>query len=89
MKEIKVNIPEYDGGLEIVFENNCKIKVEITNYSNEKECVITANKEGLISLARQFLTLAQCPINNHYHLDSFVGLEDGSDELVICKDDKL
>lgn len=86
MKEVKLNIPEYDGNsLKLIWENNYKIKVEI----DDESCIIKANKEGLISLAKQLLTLAQVSNSNHYHLDEYGALEDGSNELVICKDDEL
>jgi len=48
---------------------------------------ITANKEGLVSLANHFLNLAQeeVPIGCHLHFDEYNSLEQGSLELVIDK----
>ena len=86
MKETKLSITEYAcDGMKIVFEKNSKIKVEIS----DGYCIIEANKEGLISLAKQFLNLAEVQGDFHYHLEEGIGLENGSDELVICKDDDI
>ena len=49
--------------------------------------VITANREGLISLARLLLTLAdeRVPSGHHWHLDASNALEDGSIEVIVEK----
>lgn len=49
------------------------------------EVVIKANHEGLISLARLFLTLAQpgTPPGSHVHVDEGNLLEDGSIRLIV------
>ncbi len=81
----EIEIKEYDEkkGLELVWESNYIINVNI----NENEVLISANEEGLISLAKQFLTLAQkkVPLGTHIHLDEYNSLEDGSRELIIEK----
>lgn len=48
--------------------------------------VISANKEGLLSLANHLTTLAneKAPVS-HFHLDQYNSLEDGSAELIIEK----
>jgi hypothetical protein len=48
---------------------------------------IVADKNGLISLAKQLLSLAQddIPVGNHIHYDSWNSLEKGSMEFVIEK----
>ena len=48
--------------------------------------VISANKEGLLSLANHLTTLAneEGP-TSHFHLDQYNSLEDGSVELIIEK----
>lgn len=83
--EIKIQIPTYsrDNGLEIVWEDNFIIHAE----NNVNSIVITANKEGLQSLAKHLLTLAQdeVPVETHMHYDEFNSLEDGSCEIVIQK----
>ena len=53
----------------------------------EREVVIKANAEGLISLSNLLLTLAQKtePFGAHIHLDEFNALEKGSTELILEK----
>lgn len=52
-----------------------------------KEVLISANNEGLLSLANHLLTLAQkeVPIGSHIHLDEYNSLEEGSIDLIIEK----
>lgn len=82
---INLTIPDYDPqkGAQFTWENGFEIKIEDSNNSVE----LKANKEGLISLAQQFLFLAQdtVPIGCHFHYDSYNGLEEGSKELVVSK----
>ena len=40
--------------------------------------VISANRDGLLSLARQLTTLADEPVGFHIHYDDYNSLEDGS-----------
>lgn len=48
--------------------------------------VISANKEGLLSLANHLKTLAEEPeMGAHFHLDEFNSLEDGSAGLIVEK----
>lgn len=47
--------------------------------------VITANREGLLSLAENLKTLAEEEGRSHFHLDEYNSLEDGSKELIIEK----
>ncbi|MCR8843740.1 hypothetical protein NQ117_08575 [Paenibacillus sp. SC116] len=83
--EMNIQIPKYskDNGFEFVWENNFTILAE----KNEDSIVIKANKEGLLSLATQLLTLAQneVPVDTHLHYDDFNSLEDGSCEIIIQK----
>ena len=46
--------------------------------------VISANREGLLSLAKQFEALAEEP-RSHIHYDENNSLEDGSAELIVEK----
>ena len=46
---------------------------------------ISANKEGLLSLADQLIALANEEIGAHIHYDEYNSLEDGSNELIIEK----
>ncbi|MBR4428257.1 MAG: hypothetical protein IKS78_02780 [Clostridia bacterium] len=49
------------------------------------EVVISANREGLLSLANHFLTLSESSAGDHFHLDEYNSLEDGSLELIVEK----
>jgi hypothetical protein len=82
---VLVTLPDYDKteGYRFQWEDGFEIKTESeTGYLG-----ISANKEGLISLAHQLLYLAQdsFPAGYHLHYDSFNSLADGSKELVISK----
>ena len=87
MIELKINIPEYDDCIELVWEKDFKIK---TRYEYDT-IIIEANKAGLVSLARHLLVLAQeeAPSGSHIHLDEFNSLEDSSVELILDKNDDL
>ena len=58
-------------------------KIEVR--SEEDSVTISANKAGLLSLAKQLNTLAGIKVGSHIHLDDTNSLEDGSAELVIEK----
>jgi hypothetical protein len=82
--ELKINVPEYSGdGLRSEWEYRFEINVK----SDENNIVISANKAGLISLAKQLLTLAQdnVPSGCHFHFDDYNSLENGSTDLIIEK----
>lgn len=83
--EIKKQIPTYsrDNGIEFVWEDKFIIQAD----NNLNSVVIKANKEGLQSLAKHLLTLAQdeVPVDTHLHYDEFNSLEEGSCEIVIQK----
>jgi len=85
MAKIALDIPNYtpDKGLQSSWEDGFKISCNINN----EEVVISANRDGLISLAKQLLTLAQenVPYGSHFHFNEYNGLESGSCELVIEK----
>ena len=49
------------------------------------EAVISANKEGLLSLAQQLTALAEETAGSHIHYDEYNALEEGSAELTIEK----
>ncbi len=49
------------------------------------DVVIGANREGLLSLAKQLNALAEQPQGSHIHYDEYNSLEEGSAELVIEK----
>ena len=52
---------------------------------NSGEALISANREGLLSLAKQLTALAEAAPGSHIHYDSYSSLEDGSAEMVVEK----
>lgn len=52
------------------------------NHDND-EVVISANREGLLSLAGQLAALAEGEPGDHIHYDEHNSLEEGSVELII------
>ena len=48
-----------------------------------REVKICANREGLLSLARQFTALAEGKPGDHIHYDSYNSLEEGSAEMIV------
>ena len=58
-----------------------EIRVSIDN----NEVVISANKEGLLSLAQQLTALAGEAAGSHIHYDEYNSLEERSAELTIEK----
>ena len=68
--------------MEINWEDGFTIKVSVEDGGT---VVISANKEGLLSLARQLTDLANEETGCHIHYDAYNSLEDGSSELIIEK----
>ena len=56
---------------------------EIRTAVENNEIVISANREGLLSLARQFTALADGAPGDHIHYDEHNCLEEGSAEMII------
>ena len=81
----EVEIIKYDAskGLQLSWESNYVIEVK----KEENEVMIIANNEGLLSLAKHLLTLAQeeVPSGSHIHLDQYNSLESESIDLIIEK----
>lgn len=65
------------------WEDGFKINVN----SDEHAVIIKANKEGLLSLAKQLTTLANEMTGAHIHYDEHNSLEDSSVPLIIEKID--
>ena len=63
----------------MIWEDGFTIKVR----GEEKEVVISANREGLLSLANQLKALADESVGSHIHYDEYNSLEEGSSELLI------
>ena len=81
----EIEIINYDSkkGIQINWEYGFMIEAKVENNL----MLIRANEEGLISLAKQLLTLAQKEVPNgcHIHLDEYNSLETGSVDLVLEK----
>ena len=58
---------------------------EIRVSAEHGEAVISANKEGLLSLAQQLTALAEETAGSHIHYDEYNALEERSAELTIEK----
>ncbi len=70
--------------MEMKWEDGFEIAVKIENNA----VTITANKEGLLSLANHLTALAQDSAHGaHFHLDEHNSLEENSTELIIEKID--
>lgn len=69
--------------MDLLWEDGFRIRVKI--YNNE--ATISANREGLLSLANQLSVLAEEAPGSHIHFDQYNSLEDGSVELIIEKTD--
>ena len=65
--------------MEMIWEDGFTIKVR----GEGKEVVISANREGLLSLANQLKALANERVGSHIHYDEYNSLEEGSSELLI------
>lgn len=87
-ENILLQIPsQKEGGFEFIWENNSVIE---TRYS-DNALTIKTNKDGLISLGRHLIALAQDTLGEKYHIsfDEFNDLEEGSKELIIEKDNSI
>ena len=67
--------------MELNWIDGFEIKVRIDNGT----AVISANREGLLSLANHLKSLAEEPPGSHIHLDAYNSLEEGSSELILEK----
>lgn len=65
--------------MEIEWINGFEIRVHVENG----EAVISANREGLLSLAKQLTALAAGMPGDHIHYDEYHSLEEGSAELIV------
>jgi hypothetical protein len=85
MGKIRIEISEYipENGIQLKWEDGFDIVTQIVNGVIK----ITANTEGLISLANHLLNLSQekIPRGHHLHFDEYNALDKGSIELIIEK----
>ena len=56
---------------------------EIKVVIDHGEVVISANREGLLSLAKQLAALAEAAPRDHIHYDEYNSLEEGSAGLIL------
>ena len=68
--------------MNIEWVGNFKIEVGL---DIDNAVVISANRDGLLSLARQLTALADDSVGSHIHYDDYTSLEDGSIEMIIQK----
>ena len=65
----------------IEWEEGFTIKVNV----DQDTVTVSANKEGLHSLAKQLMALADSDVGSHIHYDQYNSLESGSNEMIIQK----
>lgn len=65
--------------MKIDWKEGFEIRVNMVNNA----VVISANKEGLLSLADQLTALAEAAPGSHIHYDEYNSLEEGSTEMII------
>ena len=65
--------------MDIAWKDGFSIKVRFDGNT----VVISANKEGLLSLAAQLAALAEAQPGSHIHYDESNSLEEGSAEMII------
>ena len=67
--------------MKIDWVDGFEIKAKVENG----EIMVTANREGLLSLAQHLTALADGMQGDHIHYDEHNSLEEGSAELIIEK----
>ena len=66
--------------------NDCSACPRYTAHPYENDtAIISANKEGLLSLSNHLKSLAEEPFGSHIHLDAYNSLENDSAELILEK----
>ena len=65
--------------MELSWIDGFAIRVDVVKDS----VVLSANREGLLSLAMQLTALAEAVPGSHIHLDEYNSLAEGSTELII------
>lgn len=65
--------------MDIEWINNSEIRVR----AEDGTVLVSANREGLLSLSRQLAALAEEQPGSHIHYDRYNSLEDSSEELII------
>ncbi len=65
--------------MKIEWVDGFEIQVKVENGTT----VISANREGMLSLAKQLVSLANGAPGDHIHYDEYNSLETGSAEMII------
>ena len=65
--------------MRIEWTDGFEIRVRVDRDS----VVVSANREGLLSLAKQLTALAEAAPGSHIHYDEYNSLEEGSAELIV------
>ena len=68
--------------MEIEWVDGFEIRVKVDHDA----VVISANKEGMLSLAKQLTALAKAMPGQHIHYDEYNSLEDGSAEMIVVRE---
>ena len=71
--------------MKIAWVDGSRISVKTDN----NEVTISANREGLLSLALQLQALAEGTPGDHIHYDAYNSLEEGSSEMIIERVDRI
>ena len=70
--------------MQIPWVDGFEIRVRVDRAGDGSEqVVISANREGLLSLAKQMTAMAEASENSHIHYDAYNSLEQGSAELIV------
>lgn len=69
--------------MELHWEDGFTINIAVRGNT----AVLSANREGMLSLANHLTQLAEMPSGSHLHLDEHNSLEEGSAELILEKTD--
>ena len=68
--------------MDIEWVDGFEIRVKVDHDA----VVIAANREGMLSLAKQLTALAEAAPGQHIHFDEFNSLEEGSAEMIIVRE---
>lgn len=68
--------------MDIEWVDGFEIRVKVDHGA----VVIAANREGMLSLAKQLTALAEAASGQHIHYDDYNSLEEGSAEMIIVRE---
>ena len=68
--------------MDIEWVDGFEIRVKVDHGA----VVIAANREGMLSLAKQLTALAEAAPGQHIHYDNYNSLEEGSAEMIIVRE---